>query len=63
MNKIQLIETVVTLNTIAEMVEDEFGNINLVGDLKNCADRLHVLALGVRIAEVETKNLIDKAKE
>lgn len=63
MSKIELIETVVTLHTIADMVEDEFGNVNLVGDLKNCADRLHVLALGVRIAEAETQNIIDKAKE
>lgn len=62
MNKLTLVDTVIQLHDIARMVETEFGQGNLSSDLRNCADRLHVLTLGVRIAEVETQNIIDKAK-
>lgn len=63
MNKVEFIEAVIELHNIARLVEDELGHSNLTSDIRNCADRLHVAALGVRIAEAETKNLIDKAKE
>lgn len=63
MNKITLIDTIIQLHNIARMVEEEFGAGNLSSDIRNCADRLHVAVLGVRIAEAETQNLIDKAKE
>ena len=63
MNKLEFVDAVIELHNIARRVEEEFGHSNLTSDLRNCADRLHVLAVGVRIAEVETKTLIDKAKE
>lgn len=63
MNKVEFVDAVIELHNIARKVEEEFGQSNLTSDLRNCADRLHVLALGVRIAEAETTNLINKAKE
>ncbi len=63
MKKIEFVDMVIELHNIARAVETEFGHSNLTSDLRNCADRLHVLAVGVRIAEVETNNIIQKAKE
>jgi len=63
MNKVEFVDAVIELHNIARLVESEIGVGNLSADLRNCADRLHVIALGVRVAEAETKNLIDKAKE
>ncbi len=63
MNKVEFIDAVIKIHEIANRVEDEFGSSNLTSDLRNCAERLHLAVLGVRIAEAETKNLINKAKE
>ena len=63
MNKVEFVNAVIELHNIARLVEQNFGEGNLSADLRNCADRLHVAALGVRIAEAETQHLINKAKE
>jgi hypothetical protein len=62
LNKIEFVNAVIELHNIAQLVEQNFGEGNLSADLRNCADRLHVAALGVRIAESETINIINKAK-
>jgi hypothetical protein len=63
MKKIEFVDMVIKLHDIARAVETEFGHSNLSSDIRNCADRLHVLTVGVRIAEAETNNIIQKAKE
>jgi hypothetical protein len=63
MNKIQFVDMVVMLHDIAKTVDEEIGRSDLSDDIRNCADRLHVLAQGVRLAEVKTNTIIDKAKE
>lgn len=63
MNKIEFVDMVIKLHDIARAVETEFGRNDLALDIRNCADRLHVLTVGVRIAEAETNNIIQKAKE
>lgn len=63
MKKVEFIAAVIQLHEIAQKVEDEFGPSNLTSDIRNCADRLHMAVLGVRIAEAETIKLIKKAKE
>jgi hypothetical protein len=61
--KLELVDAVIKLHDIARLVETEIGHSNLSQDLRNCADRLHVLAVGVRIAEVQSNTTIEKAKE
>jgi hypothetical protein len=61
--KLDLVDHVITLHNIARQVEIEFSDNNLSADIRNCADRLHVLAVGVRISEVQANDVIKKAKE
>ena len=63
MKKIEFIDMVIKLHDIARAVEEEIGRGNLSDDIRNCADRLHLLAQGVRIAEANAQNIIEKAKE
>ena len=63
MNKVEFVDAVIELHNIARLVETEIGNGTLAENIRKCADQLHVLALDVRIAQVETNNLINKAKE
>jgi hypothetical protein len=61
--KLELVDAVIKLHDVARLVENEIGTGQLSDDIRNCADRLHVLTLGVRIAEAKSKATLEKVKE
>jgi hypothetical protein len=61
--KLELVDAVIKLHDVARLVENEIGTGDLSDDIRKCADKLHVLALGVRIAENKSKATLEKVKE
>ncbi len=61
--KLDLVDAVITLHNIARLIETEIGNGKLAEDIRNCADRLHEIAVRVRIVVEESETIIKKAKE
>ena len=51
MNKLEYIDAVITLHTIARGVEEDFPYGQLSEDIRDCADRLHILIQSVKITE------------
>ena len=61
--KLEFVDMVIKLHEIAHAVNEEFSDANLHSNLRNCADRLHLLAVGVRVSELEANNAIKKARD
>lgn len=56
---LDLVDAVIKLHDIARLVENEIGEGNLSHDIRNCADRLHLLS----IEESRSNRLADKLIE
>lgn len=63
MRNLDLIDAVVKLHDIARLVKEETDNDNLHDDIRNCADRLHLLSLQDGRNSTITSDIITKAKE
>lgn len=63
MRNLKLVDAVVALHEIARTVAEEIGTNNLYDDIRNCADRLHVLSIADNKNSTIVKNIINKAKE
>lgn len=47
----QMAEAVIRLHEIARLIEQELGKGNLSEDVRDCADRLHVLTQPYKLKE------------
>ena len=63
MRNLELVDAVIALHEIARLVADEIGIGQLHDDIRNCADRLHVLSLSGSKNVKITQDIINKAKE
>lgn len=63
MRNMEIVDAVITLHEIARLVESEIGKGNLSDDLRNCADRLHLLSIQDSKNSVTATDIINKAKE
>jgi hypothetical protein len=54
-NKVEFIDAVIALHTIAGRVEEDFPYGQLSEDIRDCADRLHILIHSVKIIEGREK--------
>jgi hypothetical protein len=45
MRNLELVDAVIALHDIARLVEQAVGQGNLSDDIRNCADRLHLLSI------------------
>ena len=63
MRNLELVDAVIALHEIARLVADEIGLGQLHDDIRNCADRLHVLSLSDSKNVKITQDIINKAKE
>ena len=63
MRNLVLVDAVIALHEVARVVEEEVGINNLYDDIKNCANRLHILSIQDSKNSVATQDIINKAKE
>lgn len=63
MRNIDLVDAVIKLHDIARLVNEEIGPCQLHDDIRNCADRLHVLSIQDNKNSVLANDIITKAKE
>jgi hypothetical protein len=63
MRNLELVDAVITLHEIALKVLSETGNQNLHDDIRNCANRLHVLSIEDDRASKMAGEIIKQAKE
>jgi len=63
MRDLALVDAVIALHEIARLVEDQVGQGNLSDDLRNCANRLHVLSIDQGRASNVADEIIKQAKE
>jgi hypothetical protein len=62
MRNLVLVDAVVALHEIARTVGEEIGIGQLHDDIRNCADRLHLLSIQDSKNSVTTTDIINKAK-
>ena len=58
-----LVDAVIALHDIARLVKQEVGEGNLSDDIRNCADRLHILSIEDDRANRVAREVIKQAKE
>ena len=58
-----LVDAVIALHDIARLVHQEVGEGNLSDDIRNCADRLHILSIEDDRANRVASEVIKQAKE
>lgn len=63
MRNMVLVDAVIALHDIARLVHQEVGEGNLSDDIRNCADRLHVLSIEDDRANRVAGEVIRQAKE
>lgn len=63
MRNIELVDAVIALHDIARKVLEETANQNLHDDIRNCADRLHILSIEDDRANKIAGEVIKQAKE
>lgn len=63
MRNLILVDAVVALHEIARTVAEEIGVGNLHDDIRNCADRLHILSIQDGKNSTIATDIINKAKE
>lgn len=63
MRNLELVDAVIVLHEIANMVLVETANQNLHEDIRNCADRLHLLSIEDDRASKVAGEIIKQAKE
>ena len=63
MRNLALVDAVITLHEIASIVMEESGDQNLHDDIRNCANRLHLLSIQDGKNSITTNDIINKAKE
>lgn len=62
MRNIELVDAVIQLHDIARLVEAEIGHGKLSEDIRDVADRLHVLSVDQNRAAYAAAELIDQAR-
>jgi hypothetical protein len=63
MRNMVLVDAVIALHDIARLVHQEVGEGNLSDDIRNCADRLHILSIEDDRANRVASEVIKQAKE
>ena len=63
MRNLALVDAVIALHEIARTVAEEVGQGNLHDDIRNCADRLHLLSIQDSKNSATATDIINKAKE
>ena len=63
MRDLALVDAVIVLHEIASLVEDTVGQGNLSDDLRNCANRLHLISIDQGRASNVADEIIKQAKE
>ena len=63
MRNLELVDAVIALHEIAHKVLTETANQNLHDDIRNCANRLHVLSIEDDRASKIAGEVIKQAKE
>jgi hypothetical protein len=62
MRNLDLVDAVMKLHDIARLVEAEVGKGNLSDDIRNVADRLHILSVEQNRASYVTDEIIKQVK-
>jgi hypothetical protein len=63
MRNLDLVDAVIKLHDIARLVEAEVGEGNLSDDIRNVADRLHIVSVEQSRASYAADELIRQVKE
>ena len=63
MRDLDLVDAVITLHDVARLVESQIGRGNLSDDIRNCADRLHLLSIDQGHASNVTDEIIRHVKK
>lgn len=63
MRDLALVDAVITLHEIAGLVEAQVGRCNLSDDLRNCANRVHLLSIDQGRASQVADEIIKQAKD
>jgi len=63
MRNLELVDAVIVLHEIARKVEQTVGEGNLSADIRNCADRLHLLSIDDDRASKIAGEIIRQVKE
>ena len=63
MRNLVLVDAVIALHEIARTVEEEVGQDSLSQEIRNCADKLHLLSIQDSKNSVIATDIINKAKE
>jgi hypothetical protein len=63
MRDLDLVDAVITLHDVARLVEKHVGRGNLSDDIRNCADRLHLLSIDQGHASNVTDEIIKHVKK
>jgi hypothetical protein len=63
MRDLDLVDAVITLHEVARLVEERIGTGNLSDDLRNLANRLHVLSIDQGRASNIADEIIKQAKD
>ena len=63
MRNMALIDAVIMLHEVARLVEEAVGEGNLSDDIRNCADRLHILSIEDDRANRVADEVIRQVKE
>ena len=63
MRNMKLIDAVIALHDISRLVAEEVGPGNLADDIRNCANRLHLLSIADDRANKVATEIIKQAKE
>jgi hypothetical protein len=63
MRNLDLVDAVIKLHDIARLVESEVGEGKLSEDIRNVADRLHIVSVEQSRASYAANELIKQAKE
>ena len=63
MRDLTLVDAVITLHDVARLVEEHVGRGNLSDDIRNCADRLHLLSIDQGHASNVTDEIIRHVKK
>jgi hypothetical protein len=59
---LDLVDAVIKMHDIARLVEKEVGEGNLSHDIRNCADRLHLLSIEEGRSNRLAEKIIEQAK-
>jgi hypothetical protein len=63
MRNLKLVDAVIQLHDIARLVNEEVGRGNLCDDIRNCADRLHLMSIQDDKANTIAQSIIKQVKK